>query len=86
MNEHYEADRGVLDWILATCKVTESRADFTTTQQIAAKLQEAGYRAGNTEVLHRDVGYALRKLGLEKGQRRDGSSRPPGYYGILLKI
>lgn len=88
LNERYEADRGVLDWILATCDITESQVDFTTTQQIAAKLQEAGYRAGNTDVLHRDVGYALRKLGLEKGQRRvsgKGKAGTMGYYGILLK-
>lgn len=86
LNEHYEADRGVLDWILALCTISESRADFTTTQQIAAKLQEAGYRAGSTEILHRDVGYALRKLGLEKGQRRlGGKGGTTGYYGILLK-
>ena len=89
LNEQYEVETGVSDWIMASCDITRSRADFTPTQQIVAKLQDAGYRSANTEVLSRDVGKALRKLGLEKGQRRvsgPGKDGTTGYYGILPKL
>jgi len=82
LNQGYEIDRGVMDWILMHYKITGDDNDFAATSEIASTLQEAGFRSRGTDLLQRDIGAELRKAGLRKGQRRIGETRPTGYYGI----
>ena len=85
LNREYEVDSGVLDWIQRFYTITRDDADFVPTYAMAAKLQEGGFRGKPTDVLQREIGIELTRLGLAKGQRRLEGERPPGYYGLVEK-
>jgi len=97
LNQNYEVESAIREWLLRFYEIVgdikDSADHFIPTQQIADRLQTAGYRARDTAQIQREIGIELAAIArtdprVYKGQRRMDDAnkpnyRPVGYYGLI---
>lgn len=86
LNHRYEAETDILDWLLRHYEITRNPDDFEAIPDMTAKLQDIGYRGGNTWAISREIAKALKREQLTVTQRRMGEGRPKGFIGIRARL
>ena len=83
VNRTYEIREPIEDMIVKYFDLTRNQADFTTTADIADRLQALGYRSTSKDLLMQ-AGKAMQAMGFEKSREDVGGKRQWGYKGIAI--
>lgn len=83
-NENYQVPDALESLFERLFEVEANPITFTPTADIIEALQDAGFKAGTTNALSKQLSETLAKIGLQKMRQRYGRNPNPvwGYFGV----